>query len=267
MKLPTQPTAIRCAWCDGQVPPEFTPEALATADDAPGIAIQLTTALVNSLSLGPVLVWCSGRCCRQSFMASLRELVRTALTPTEYDDLTRDAPPEPVQPASLPTLTTTQHIREAIEQVSAHLLANRVTPKQASLLLYAIQTALGVLRIATERPEPETPHHQIGYTTDEQEAVAVCAKCNATIIDTPTPLFLNSNGPLCSRCFSAATAASRSSTAGPATLKQKRSAASASTAMKPKSPARPGASNATTNLTDPRQGKVSQRVSQFKGQR
>jgi hypothetical protein len=173
-------TTISCAWCGGRVPPEYTPEVLAAANDAPAVAMQMVTGLVNSFGQGDMLVWCSGKCCRQTFLAALRELVRTALTPREYDALCDGAPPEVIRPASLPELTTTNHIREAIEQVSAHLLANRVTPKQASLLLYAIQTALGVLRIATEREAPPEPHtNAIGFANEGEEPTCSSAAASA----------------------------------------------------------------------------------------
>lgn len=127
---------VYCQWCTAEVPYEFTPAGLGMPDDNNGVA------------------YCSGTCCRKAYAEGICQIVEHVLGPAAFEQL-RNSAPRPLPPTALPKLDTRQNIQKAIATVTAALLTDRISSKQASQLLYAIQTALGVLR--TERTKPWTP--------------------------------------------------------------------------------------------------------------
>lgn len=108
-------------------------------------------------------LWCSGRCLRLSFTRHVGNLLRCTLTPAQFQEVTARADPR------LPALESPQQIREAITYVTDALLADRVQPKQASILLYALQTAISTLRLAADSAYPDVALAQtteaIGFHT------------------------------------------------------------------------------------------------------
>lgn len=93
--------------------------------------------------------FCSGTCLRTAFQSAVLDLLKSALQPEQFQQLMDTADPSALPPPNpLPELTCTNHIREALQQITDLILSNRLTNKQASLLLYALQTALANLRTA-----------------------------------------------------------------------------------------------------------------------
>ena len=94
----------------------------------------------------PGAEWCSGACLRRAFIRAITDLARVNLTPEQFEELS-NLSPHP----RLGDLATPGSIREAITSVTDHLLSSHLQPKQASILLYALQTAISTIRLATEQ--------------------------------------------------------------------------------------------------------------------
>jgi hypothetical protein len=136
--------AVTCSLCGRPVPAELLP---VFGDDA--------------------IAFCSGTCLRTAFQSAVLDLLKAALDPGQYQQLIATAEPSALPPPNpLPELTCTNHIREALQQITDLILSNRLTNKQASLLLYALQTALANIRTAaalTPAPAPH-PNPPAGFT-------------------------------------------------------------------------------------------------------
>lgn len=107
-------------------------------------------------------------------------ICRAVLIPQEYAELTF-SPDLPAPPASLPEFTNTNQIRQAIKQVTDLVLCGRITNKQASLLLYALQTALSALRTAARvEPAPPIATNAIGFNADTYAEVSRAERARMT---------------------------------------------------------------------------------------
>lgn len=137
--------------------------------------------------LGTGIAYCSGRCMREHFQSFVLGLCRESLTPQQFADLTADHKPQ----MHLPALDTTNQIREALQQVTDGIINGQVTNKQASLLLYALQTALANLKasaVLDAQPEPEPVHHAAGFTPEPPCPTPSAAPTAASRARSATPL-------------------------------------------------------------------------------
>jgi inorganic triphosphatase YgiF len=96
---------------------------------------------------GESALWCSGTCLRKAFQQACRELAERVLTPEQFHQLMSG------KPQSIGRLSTPHEIREAVTTMADAILSKTVEPKQASLVLYALQTAISTLRLTAEQTE------------------------------------------------------------------------------------------------------------------
>lgn len=178
--------------------------------------------LANTFTENKLPGFCSGTCFRIHFQQTILDLLRASLTPQQYDELTTQ--PGTNLPITIGELKTTAEIRDAIRQVTDALLTDQVKPKQASLVLYALQTALGALRTAAVLEVPpdapdNPPHTAIGFTAEHQQQEDQIPCRQPSPPSQPKPSTLK-NSP----CSSASSAAPKGATGKPPTSAKPRPA-------------------------------------------